>query len=126
VDVTNLTSATAAQFVKTGKLRFIAIVAGERRTPFGGDTPSLAAQGFDLDFRNWLAMFFPKGTPNEFVRRWNTEVNRLLADKAFAEKLTSMEAITLTGGTPEDLGAILEKKRKLGAELAKMANLKYD
>ena len=31
-----------------------------------------------------------------------------------------------TGGSPEDLVAILEAKRKLGAELARIAKLKYD
>lgn len=126
VAATNITSATASPFVKAGKLRYIAVVTGERRTPFAGDTPSFASQGFDLDFRNWLLLVFPKGTPTEFARRWNAEVNRLLAEKSFVEKVTAAEAITLTGGTPADLAAILEKKRKVGAELAKIANLKYD
>ena len=34
--------------------------------------------------------------------------------------------VTPTGGSPEDLVAILEAKRKLGAELARIAKLKYD
>ena len=35
-------------------------------------------------------------------------------------------ALTPTGGTPEDLVAVIQVKRKLGAELAKIANLKYE
>ncbi len=125
VDVTNLTTGTIAPFVRSGKLRMIAVVTGAKRTAFAGDTPSFASQGFELDFRNWLLLVFPKGTPAEFVNRWNSEVNRLLADPPFAQKMTG-QALTPTGGTPQELAALLEQKRKLAANLAKTANLRYD
>lgn len=71
-------------------------------------------------------MFFPKGTPRDLVVRWNAEVNKVLADPAFVEKILSRQAMTPTGGSPDDLRRVLEAKRVLGAELAKIANLKYD
>jgi len=107
-------------------MRLIAIVSGKQRSQFAGDTPSFAEQGFELDFRNWLALVFPKGVSPDIVRRWNVEVNRLLADKSFGDRVLASLAVTPAGGTPEDLLVQLEKKRKLGAELAKMANLKFD
>ncbi len=125
VDVTNLTTGTIAPFVRSGKLRMIAVVTGEKRTPFAGDTPSFASQGFELDFRNWLLLVFPKGTPNEVVTRWNTDVNKLLADPAFSQKMIS-QALTPTGGTPQELAATLEQKRKVAADLARKANLRLD
>jgi hypothetical protein len=126
VEVSNLSTATVSPMVKDGKMRMIAIVSGKQRSQFAGDTPSFADQGFDLDFRNWLALVFPKGVSPEIARRWNTEVNRLLQDKAFGERVLASLAVTPAGGTPEDLLIQLDKKRKLGAELAKMANLKFD
>jgi|CryBogDrversion2_11_1035321.scaffolds.fasta_scaffold09564_1 tripartite-type tricarboxylate transporter receptor subunit TctC len=126
VEVTNLSTATVAPMVKEGKMRLIAIVSGKQRSQFAGDTPSFAEQGFELDFRNWLALVFPKGVSPDIVRRWNVEVNRLLADKSFGDRVLASLAVTPAGGTPEDLLVQLEKKRKLGAELAKMANLKFD
>lgn len=126
VEVTNIAPSSVSAFVKAGKVRPIAIVIGKRRSPFAGDTPTLAEQGFDLDFRNWLALVFPPKTPAELARRWNTEVNRLLVDNAFVGKVMGSTAMIPTGGTPEDLAAILQAKRKLGAELAKIANLRYD
>ena len=59
------------------------------------------------------------------VQRWNSEVNRVLGDNAFV-KVMGSTAMIATGGSPEDLAAILQEKRKLGAQLAKIANLRYD
>ena len=93
---------------------------------FIGDTPTFIDQGYDIDFRNWLAMVYPKGTSMDLARRWNAEANKMLADKAWVDKVMTASALTPTGGTPEDLLAILQVKRQLGAELAKMAKLSYD
>ena len=126
VQVTNLSTSTIAAFVREGKLRMIAVVTGKQRSQYAGNTPSFAEQGFELDFRNWLMLNAPKGTPAEVARRWNTEVNKLLADKSFVDKVMAAQAMTPGGGTPEDLDRLLRVKLKVGAELAKMANLKYD
>ncbi|MFM9971170.1 MAG: Bug family tripartite tricarboxylate transporter substrate binding protein [Burkholderiales bacterium] len=126
VESSNLTTGTVAPLVRAGKLRLIAVVTGEKRSQFAGDTPSFAAQGFELDFRNWLLFVAPKGVPNDIVRRWNLELNKALKDSTLIDKVTAVESITFTGGTPEELSGILEKKRRVGAELAKLANLKYE
>ncbi len=126
IDVTNLAPAAVPGFVKDGRVKPIAVITGKRRSSFAGDTASYSDQGFDLDFRNWLAIVLPPGAPVEIARRWNLEINKLLTDSAFAGKFLYGNALTPTGGTPEDLVAIMQVKRKLGAELAKIANLKYD
>ena len=126
VEASNLTTGTTAPLVKAGKLRRIAVITGAQRSPFAGDTPSFASQGFDLDFRNWLLFVAPKGVQNDIVRRWNVELNKALKDSTLVDKVASVESITFTGGTPEELSKILEQKRRVGAELAKLANLKYE
>jgi tripartite-type tricarboxylate transporter receptor subunit TctC len=126
VESSNLTTGTVAPLVKAGKLRLIAVVTGDKRSPFAGDTPSFASQGFELDFRNWLLFVAPKGVQNDIVRRWNVELNKALKDSSLIDKVTAVESITFTGGTPEELAKILEQKRRVGAELAKLANLKYE
>jgi tripartite-type tricarboxylate transporter receptor subunit TctC len=125
VDVTYIAPSSVSAHVKAGKVRPLAVVVGKRRSPFAGDTPTLAEQGFELDFRNWLALVFPPRTPMELARRWNSEVNRLLGGDALSKVMAST-AMIATGGSPEDLAAILKEKRKLGAELTRIANLKYD
>lgn len=126
VDVTNLAPAAVAGYVKEGRIKPIGIIVGKRRSQFAGDTPSYAEQGFELDFRNWLAIVLPPKTPVDIARRWNVEINKLLSDNAFVTKFLYANALTPTGGTPEDLVAIMQVKSRLGAELAKIANLKYD
>ena len=54
------------------------------------------------------------------------DLQATLANPAFVEKVFTAQALTATGGTPEELAATLETKRRLGAELTRIANLKYD
>lgn len=126
VDIANMSPASIAPYAKSGKVRFIGVAAGQRRSTYITGLPTFSEQGFDIDFRNWLALVAPKGTPNDIARRWNAEANKAIADKAWTEKVMISQALTPTGGSPEDLVAILEAKRKLGAELARIAKLKYD
>ena len=126
IDVTNFAPAAVPPAAKEGKLKPIAVIVGKRRSAFAGDTPTYQEQGFDLDFRNWLAIVLSPGTPMDFSRRWNTEINKHLADQAFANKFFFANALTPTGGTQDDYLTIMQTKRKLGAELAKIANLRYD
>jgi tripartite-type tricarboxylate transporter receptor subunit TctC len=88
--------------------------------------PTFKEQGYDLDFRNWLAVFLPAKTPEPIIRKWNTEVNRLLKDKAWTDKYFVPMALTPTGGSVEDFVAFMKKDMAQSAELAKIANLKLD
>jgi tripartite-type tricarboxylate transporter receptor subunit TctC len=126
IDTTNIAPSSVAAHVKAGKVVPLAVVIGKTRSTFAGNAPTLAEQGFDLDFRNWLAIVGPPGTNAEVVRRWNTEVNRLLGDPAFVGKVMGAQAMIATGGTPADLARVIQEKRKVAAELTKIANLKYD
>ncbi|MCC6474462.1 MAG: tripartite tricarboxylate transporter substrate binding protein [Burkholderiales bacterium] len=121
------TPAVVLPSVKAGGLRVIAVVAEARkRSPLLPEVPTMQEQGFDLNFRNWLAMFFPKGTPAAFARRWNAAINRMLADPKFVERHITALAVTPAGGTPRDLFNFLKANQKVAAELARIANLRFD
>ena len=124
--ITTLTPTLFAPFVASGKTRVIAVVSGAGRTPTMPDVPTFAEQGYDLDFRNWLAFYFQRGVTGEPVRRWNAEVNRVIADPAFVQRFLVALGVTPAGGSPEALAAFAKKSRVTGAELAKIANLKFD
>lgn len=124
--VTTLTPTLFAPFVASGKIKVLAVVSGMSRTPTMPDVPTFAEQGYDLDFRNWLALYFPRGVSGEPVRRWNAEVNRVIADPAFVQRFLTTLGVTPAGGSPEALTAFARKSRVTGAELAKIANLKFD
>ena len=124
--ITTLTPILFAPFVASGKIKVLAVVSGSARTPTMPGVPTFAEQGFDLDFRNWVAFYYQKGVATEPVRRWNAEVNRVLADPAFVQRFLTTLGVSPAGGTPEALAAFAKKGRVTGAELAKIANLKYD
>jgi tripartite-type tricarboxylate transporter receptor subunit TctC len=126
VNVSTNTPGVVSPGVKAGKLKVLAVVSGQKRSPLMPDVRTFAEQGYDLDFRNWLGLFFQRGVPGEIVRRWNAEANKLLGDARFVEKYFYPMAVTATGGTPEELAAFLKLNRATAAELAKIANLKLD
>jgi tripartite-type tricarboxylate transporter receptor subunit TctC len=112
--------------VKAGKARMLAVVTnGERFAPLP-QVPTLKEEGFELDFRNWVAVFLPRNTPEPIVRRWNGEVNRLLKDPAFTNKFFVPMALTPTGGTVEEFVAFMKRDLATSAELVKIAKLRLD
>jgi tripartite-type tricarboxylate transporter receptor subunit TctC len=112
--------------VKAGKAKLLAVITnGERFAPLP-QVPTLKEQGFELDFRNWLAVFLPRNAPDAIVRRWNTEVNRLVKDPVWTAKFFAPMALTPTGGTVEEFVAFMKKDLATSAELVKIANLRLD
>ncbi|MFM9972579.1 MAG: Bug family tripartite tricarboxylate transporter substrate binding protein [Burkholderiales bacterium] len=112
--------------VKAGKAKLLSVVTnGERYAPLP-QVPTLKEQGYELDFRNWLAVFLPRNTPEVIVRRWNAEVNRLVKDAAWTAKFFQPMALTPTGGSVEDFIAFMKRDLAQSAELVKIANLRLD
>jgi tripartite-type tricarboxylate transporter receptor subunit TctC len=127
VNLSTNTPAVVLPFIKAGKLRLLGVVSEKgNRSPLFPDVPTLSEQGYELDFRNWLAIFFPPGTPGDIARRWNAEVNKLIADRAWVDRFITSQAVTATGGTPEFLVAFLKANRESAKELVKIAKLRFD
>ena len=61
---------------RAGKLRVLGVI--NRRSVLMPNVPTLGEQGFDLDFRNWNAIFFQRGVATEIIQRWNQESNRIV------------------------------------------------
>jgi tripartite-type tricarboxylate transporter receptor subunit TctC len=103
---------TAQPFIKSGKLRALA-VAGPKRSAAFPDVPTLKEAGVDgVDVTQWYAMFAPAKTPKAVVDRLNKALNAVRADKEIAKRLEDHGADVATS-TPEQLGALVK------AELAK-------
>ncbi|MCC6472427.1 MAG: tripartite tricarboxylate transporter substrate binding protein [Burkholderiales bacterium] len=112
--------------VKAGKVRLLSVVTnGERFAPLP-QVPTLREQGYDLDFRNWVAVFLPAKAPEAIIRRWNSEVNRLVKDPAWTARYFQPMALTPTGGTVEEFLAFMKRDLAQSAELVKIAKLRLD
>jgi tripartite-type tricarboxylate transporter receptor subunit TctC len=126
VQVMTNTPGTVLPHVKAGKLRVVAVISGKKRSALLPDVPTFQEQGFELDFRNWNAMFYQRGVPAEIVKRLNTAANGVLHDAAFDRKYFAPMAGAASGGSPEDLAEIVRQQRATGAELVRIAKLKLE
>ena len=113
-----------APLVKAGKIRALAVV-GHRRSPHM-DVPTLKEAGFEPPIISWVGVTLPVGTPREVVMRYNGEINKLLADTKFVERVLWPVSIDAVGGTPEEFAAFLKKDRELAERVAKLAEIKRE
>ena len=124
VQVSTNTPGTVLPHVKAGKMKVLAVVSSKARSPLLPNVPTLEEQGFELDSRNWNGIFFQKTVSADIVRRWNTEVNKLLADAKIVDRYFAPMAVTVSGGTPEWFAGFIKSDRATAGELVKLANMK--
>jgi tripartite-type tricarboxylate transporter receptor subunit TctC len=103
---------TPLPFVKSGKLRGLAVSSAARVATLP-DVPTLAESGFPgFEDETWLAIFLPAGSPPEAVQKISGVVNQALQGAEFREKLAGL-AFEPVGGTPQQFAAYFK------AEIAK-------
>ncbi len=115
----------AAQQVKAGKLRALA-VSTLKRSPAFPDVPTMQEAGVaDFEVDSWYAMLVPAKTPRAIIDKLNKALNTVLAEPAIRTQLLEQGADAV-GGTPEALGKVIAAELPKWAKLAKDANIKAD
>ncbi len=115
----------AAQFVKSGKLKALAVSTLKRSAAFP-DVPTMQESGIaDFEVDSWYAMFVPARTPRAVIERLNQALNSVVADPEVRAALLAQGAEGV-GGTPERLGQTVAAELPKWAKLAKDANIKAD
>lgn len=98
-----------APYLKSGKLRALAIT-GLERTPLFPDLPSMRELGYpQVNSRNWYALLAPARTPPEIVTRLNEAVRRAVADPGVRDRLVGLGADIFTL-VPEEFGRFLQSE----------------
>jgi tripartite-type tricarboxylate transporter receptor subunit TctC len=115
----------AAQFVKAGKLKALAVSTLKRSAAFP-DVPTVQETGVpDFEVDSWYAMFVPARTPQPVIDRLNRTLNNIVAEPGIRDKLLAQGAEGV-GGTPQTLTRIVAAEIPKWAKLAKDANIKAD
>lgn len=115
----------AAQFVKSGKLKALAVSTLKRSAVFP-DVPTMAESGFkDFEVDSWYAMFVPANTPKPIIDRLNQAAIKVLAQPEVKEKLLSQGAEAV-GDSSQQLGATVKKEIAKWRQVVKAANIKVD
>ncbi|HYA47920.1 MAG TPA: tripartite tricarboxylate transporter substrate binding protein [Burkholderiales bacterium] len=119
----NLPSSMA--FIKSGKLRALAVTSA-KRFPALPDLPTMQearVPGFEATA--WFGIVAPKATPGPIVERLNAEVNKALAMPDVREKLLQQGA-EAAPGSPEDFGRFIHNEVAKWAKVVKASGARVD
>lgn len=115
----------AAQHVKSGKLKALAVSTLKRSAAFP-DVPTMQEAGIaDFEVDSWYAMFVPTKTPKAIIDKLNAALNAVLNEPEIREKLLA-QGSEAVGGTPEALARAVSTELPKWAKLAKDANIKAE
>jgi tripartite-type tricarboxylate transporter receptor subunit TctC len=123
VQTTFLIPPLAVQYMRSGRLRGLAVSTPER-SPALPELPALREAGVPgFEVTQWHGFFAPAKTPAAIVNRLNAEVGKALASPEIKERLAA-EGAAIAGGSPTDLGTFLAAELKLWSDLAQQLGLK--
>jgi tripartite-type tricarboxylate transporter receptor subunit TctC len=118
-------AASGMSYVKSGKLRALAVTSGKRMAAMP-DVPTLAESGFkDFEVLEWNGFFVPKGTPDEVVARLAKEVQAAVKDPATRQKLEGL-GLDPVGSTPQEFGKFVQAEMARWAGLVKSNRITVD
>ena len=112
-------------FVKTGKLRGLAVTS-LKRTPIFPELPTVAEAGVPgFEVVAWNGAIAPAKVPQAVIARLNAETNKALASTAVREKLVAL-GYEIVGGTSAQFAGHIRKETVKWAEVVKRAGVKID
>ncbi len=112
-------------FVKTGKLRALAVTS-PKRIAAAPDVPTLNELGYPgIEASSWYGLYAPSGTPPAIIARINAEIVKLAQDPDYREQLgkQGQEAIS---STPEELARFMRSEFDTWSRVIKTAHIKAD
>jgi tripartite-type tricarboxylate transporter receptor subunit TctC len=113
---------TAAEFIKSGKLRGLAVTSTTRSHVLP-DLPTVADSVPGYEASAWYGLGAPKNTPADIIGRVNREVNALLADPKAQARFAELGAILLPG-TSAEFGKLVADETEKWGKVVKFAGAK--
>jgi tripartite-type tricarboxylate transporter receptor subunit TctC len=119
------TIAATLPYIKSGKLKVLAVCSAERMTLFS-DKPTIAESGYPgFEAVAWIGLLAPAGTPQPFI----DEINRQIADAEKSPEFTTrLEAIGAVPrlDTPQQFAAYLKAEYQKWGDLVRVSGAKVD
>ena len=114
-----------SQFIKTGKLRPLAITSA-KRSPMSPDIPTFAEAGLPgLVAENWWGIFLPAGTPKAIVDNYHATLVKVMADPDLKERFTGL-GVDAMASTQDEFRAFLTSEHAKYAKLVSDNGIKGD
>ncbi|MBX3665858.1 MAG: tripartite tricarboxylate transporter substrate binding protein [Burkholderiales bacterium] len=123
-DFTFATALAAQPFIKSGKVRPLAVTTAKPASIFP-NLPTMKSVYPEFESDNWYAMFFSKGTPKDIVSKLNSEILKALKAPDVNEFIRR-EGGEPVGSTPEELMTYFKRESEKYAKVIKAANIRSD
>jgi tripartite-type tricarboxylate transporter receptor subunit TctC len=115
----------ALQYIKSGRLRALAVV-GPKRQPMLPDVPTMVEAGIPgYELTNWFGLMVPAGTPRDIVTRINADIAKIMKMPDVRERLYGMAAEPV-GSTQEHFSAFLKSETAKWAKVIKDGGITAD
>jgi tripartite-type tricarboxylate transporter receptor subunit TctC len=110
------------EYIRTGKLRALAVTAGTR-SELLPDIPAIDEFVPGYEASGWYGVGAPKGTPQPIIDKLNASINAGLADPAMKARLANL-GVTVLAGTPADFAKLIAEETDKWAKVVKLAGIK--
>ena len=125
VSMTFSTSIDNLQFVKSGRLRALAVT-GRERLAVAQELPTMAESGLPgFESLNWNGIVGPAAMPRELVSQLNREIVRVMNLPDVKSKIVAQGNFVI-GDTPEQFAAYIRAESEKWARVVKQANIRLD
>ncbi len=117
---------TVASYVRSGKLRALAVTGAQRLADFP-DLPTVAEAGLPgYRMSTWYGVFAPKGMPAAIVERLHGDIVRTIQAPEVRNKLVEIGVDGTMTRTPADFAELVRSDTERYARVVKEANIKVE
>jgi tripartite-type tricarboxylate transporter receptor subunit TctC len=122
VQVLFATTPGTTDYIKTGKLRALAVTTAARAEVLP-DVPTVGEYVPGYEASQWYGLAAPRNTPSEIVDRLNKEINAALADPKMKARFADIGGEPLTGA-PAAFGSLIAAETEKWGKVVRAAGLK--
>ncbi|GAA4336212.1 tripartite tricarboxylate transporter substrate binding protein [Pigmentiphaga soli] len=125
VDMSFSTIVSAQPYVRTGRMKALAVT-GKRRSPVFPELPTVAEAGLpDYEYVTWYGIFVTGGTPKPIVDKLYG-VMREIVETPEMKQLFAEQGAQVVGTGPQEFGAYIDGEIKKWARVVKDARIPVD
>ncbi|MGB8826677.1 MAG: tripartite tricarboxylate transporter substrate-binding protein, partial [Pseudolabrys sp.] len=115
---------TSAEYIKTGKLRGLAVTS-RTRSEVLPDLPTVSEFVPGYEASAWYGIGVPKDTPAEIIEKLNKAINATLNDPMSKARFAELGA-SLLPGSPADFGKLVAEETEKWGKVVKFCGAKAD
>jgi tripartite-type tricarboxylate transporter receptor subunit TctC len=116
---------SAITFIRSGKLKALATT-GPTRSSSLPELPTMIEAGFPGYISTaWFGIVAPAGTPKEIIARLNAEGQKAAKSPDFIKRMNEL-GYDIVGGSPEQMGAMIQEEVKRWGPVVKASGAQVD